>query len=90
MVDVFDELCLEEATWKDDDATAEWHRCERENIFKYMCLVTCRDKDIPKRQLLLKVLKVFLSSLQGMRHSSLEGRGCDDVMPFWIKIFCER
>ena len=29
-----------------------------------------------------------LSSLQGMRHSSLEGRGCDDVMPFWIKIFC--
>jgi hypothetical protein len=49
---------LEEATWKDDDATAEWHRCERENIFKYMCLVTCRDKDIPKR-LLLKVLKVF-------------------------------
>ena len=61
MVDVFDELCLEEAIWKDDDATAEWHRCERENIFKYMCLVTCRDKDIPKRLLLkvLKVLKVF-------------------------------
>jgi hypothetical protein len=49
---------LEDATWKDDDATAERHRCERENIFKYVCLVTCRDKDIPKR-LLLKVLKVF-------------------------------
>jgi hypothetical protein len=31
-----------------------------------------------------------LSSLQGMRHSSLEGRGCDDVMPFWIKIFCAK
>ena len=29
-----------------------------ENIFKYMCLVTCRDKDTPKR-LILKVLKVF-------------------------------
>jgi hypothetical protein len=28
-----------------------------------------------------------LSSLQGMRHSSLEGRGCDDVMPFWIEDF---
>ena len=54
------------------------HRRERENIFKYICLVTCRDKDIPKR-LLLKVLKcvcvVFVCvSVCGMRHSSLEGR----------------
>ena len=32
---------------------------EREKTFLNICLVTCRDKDIPKR-LLLKVLKVLV------------------------------
>ncbi len=37
-----------------------------------MCLVTCREKDIPKQQLLLamlKVLKVFCLLFKGMRRS---------------------
>ena len=49
-------------------------------------------RDVPRQRYTkataIEGVEGVLSSLQGMRHSSLEGRGCDDVMPFWIKIFC--